>query len=225
MSTEEAGTPTRPSADAQAGPCSDESSFAQRLRAARSGSRDALGELTDQFRNYLLVVAQQRLGSHLHSKLGASDLVQETFVDAQRKFQQFRGQSRNEWLAWLQCILRTQLMAAVDRYAETAKRDVSREISLDLEDLHGPAQGVSAPEVPPDEWARRADEAARVQRALGQLPEDYRRVIVLRSIEERSLAEVARLMERSEGAVRKLWSRAVDRLGEIMESSDDSSAS
>ena len=50
-----------------------------------------------------------------------------------------------------------------------------------------------------------------VERILARLPEDYRRVIVLRIREDRSIAEIAGLMGRSPAAVQKLLSRALAR--------------
>jgi RNA polymerase sigma-70 factor (ECF subfamily) len=48
--------------------------------------------------------------------------------------------------------------------------------------------------------------------ALEQLPEDYRQVILLRHIEQLPHSEIARRMNRSEGAVRMLWVRALAQL-------------
>ena len=47
---------------------------------------------------------------------------------------------------------------------------------------------------------------------LDQLPDDYREVIVLRSLQELPYEEVARRMGRTAGAVRTLWVRALARL-------------
>jgi len=61
------------------------------IPAARAGSRTALGELLESCRHYLLSVGNDELDRRLHAKVGASDVVQETFLDAQRDFEQFRG--------------------------------------------------------------------------------------------------------------------------------------
>ena len=50
--------------------------------------------------------------------------------------------------------------------------------------------------------------------ALARLPEDYREVITLRHVEGRSFEEIAAAMGRTSGAVRMLWMRALERLGE-----------
>ena len=53
------------------------------------------------------------------------------------------------------------------------------------------------------------DEAAAAWRAVGRLPADRRRAVVLRFVEEMSTAEIAGVLGRSEGAVRVLLHRAL----------------
>ena len=52
---------------------------------------------------------------------------------------------------------------------------------------------------------------------LAQLPPAYREVILLRNLEGLAFAEVARRMQRSSGAVRILWVRALDHLRKLLE--------
>ena len=70
------------------------------IEQARLGSREALGLLLDKCRNYLLAVAHGAHNAQLQSKAGSSDLVQETFFQAQRNFAGFTGTSEAELLAW-----------------------------------------------------------------------------------------------------------------------------
>ncbi len=70
------------------------------IAAAQGGSSEALGTLLEQCRDYLLLVAGRELGRDLQGKIGASDLVQETFVRAQEVFGSFHGPPRRScWLA------------------------------------------------------------------------------------------------------------------------------
>ena len=76
-------------------------------------------------------------------------------------------------------------------------------------------------EIQPDSGAgyavRREDELILAD-ALSRLPDDYRDVIVLRHIEGLPFEEVAARMERSAGAVRMLWLRALKKMREELES-------
>ena len=61
------------------------------LVRARAGEPEVLGQLFERFRNYLCVLARVQIGRRLQGKVDASDLVQETFLEAYRDFGQFRG--------------------------------------------------------------------------------------------------------------------------------------
>src|SRR5438477_13045054 len=102
-----------------------------RLAAARAGSSEALGQSLEPFRRYLLTVARQAIGPALKAKGGASDLVQETFLEAQRLFGRFDGASEAQLRAWLRCLLLNKAAKLGRRYSTTAKRRLSREVSLD----------------------------------------------------------------------------------------------
>src|SRR5262249_60240894 len=75
------------------------------LAAARTGSLDALGRVLETYRAYLLLVADRELDPKLQAKGGASDLVQETFMEAQRDFGRFQGTTDGELRAWLRQLL------------------------------------------------------------------------------------------------------------------------
>jgi RNA polymerase sigma factor (sigma-70 family) len=92
------------------------------------------------------------------------------------------------------------------------KRRVSREIALPGGDSSRRRGGLDAGTSTPSVEMMRAEETEALQVALQRLPEDYRRVIQLRYREERSFEAIAELMQRSQNAVRKLWSRAIERL-------------
>src|SRR5262245_46125324 len=183
--------------------------FRECLDRARAGEGEALGQLLDGCRGYLLMIARQELDEDLRAKGGASDLVQETFVDAQRDFARFAGGDEAELRAWLRRILLNNLANFTRGYRETQKRRLGREVQLDGSDGdHGLAADLSTP----SRNAMKDERAAALLRALERLPEDYRQVLRLRHEEERSFQEIADVMGRSPNAVHKLWARAVERL-------------
>jgi RNA polymerase sigma-70 factor (ECF subfamily) len=181
---------------------------------ARNGCGEALGQLLEGCRQYLLLVTNHELDLALRKKMGASDLVQETFLDAQRDFENFRGRSEADLLGWLRQILLNNLSDAKRRYRGTAKRQVSREVRLSgAGNRRRVAATSAAADVRSPSWfAMRREEADAMRGAIQRLADDHRRVIVLRNLELRSFAEIASLMDRSEAAVRKLWARAIESL-------------
>src|SRR5438105_3396849 len=100
------------------------------LQEAQAGSRDALGRALEACRAYLLLIARHEMPADLRAKGGASDLVQETFLEAQRDFAQFQGQTAEELQAWLRRLLLNNIANFVRRYRETDKRDARREVPL-----------------------------------------------------------------------------------------------
>src|SRR5262245_41493718 len=105
--------------------------FDRLLTAARSGCREALGALLDAFRRLLLRRARRELPEDLQAKCAASDLVQDTLVEAQRDFMQFRGNTDEELRAWLDQILQHNFANVSRAFRECQKRHIQREVSLD----------------------------------------------------------------------------------------------
>jgi RNA polymerase sigma-70 factor (ECF subfamily) len=199
----------RPSgfAPAPAGP------FEQRLAAARDGSPHELGELFETCRNYLLMVANRELDAELQAKGGGSDLVQETFLDAQRDFGGFRGRTEADLLNWLRAILRHNLANFRRRYHATDRRAVNREVPLDDTRQGDELRAALADDVPtPSGVAVAREEVQLLERALERLPEIYRQVIRLRHQEQRAFEDIGNRLGRSEDAARQLWVRAIAQL-------------
>src|SRR5690242_4317549 len=92
------------------------------LLAARRGSPEAVAWLLEHCRPYLLLVANEELDADLRPKLGASDVVQQSVIEAQRDFARFEGATREDLLAWLRRILRHNLADARRYYREAARR-------------------------------------------------------------------------------------------------------
>lgn len=191
---------------------------AQQLPAARAGSREALGQLLEACRGYLLRIANEGLGTDLQAKGGASDLVQETFLEAHRDFARFHGSTEAELLAWLRCLLLNNVANFARGYRATEKRQVQREVPLRAGDSSSAGEaGLVADTGSPSTEAMAHEKAEAVARALERLPEDYRRVITLRNQERREFDEIGQLMNRSTDAARRLWSRAIERLEHELE--------
>jgi RNA polymerase sigma-70 factor (ECF subfamily) len=188
---------------------------AQLLAAARGGSPEALGEALEACRAYLLHVAQRELAPQLQAKGGASDLVQETFLDAQRDFGRFHGDSEEELLAWLRQVLVHKLANFRRHYHGTGKRTVSREVALQAGDTSSAwVPGVAADTPTPSMHAAANEQARALQAALDRLPDEYRQVILLRHDAAQSFEEIGRVLDRTPNAARKLWARALERLQE-----------
>ena len=93
---------------------------------------ETIGNMLESFRTYLLMVASQELDPALRPKCGASDVVQETFLQAHRDRASFQGESRHELRLWLREVLLNNIRD-VGRFYGQAKRRTEREVSIEAE--------------------------------------------------------------------------------------------
>ena len=173
-----------------------------------------MAELIAGCRNYLLLVANQDLGSDVRAKLGASDLVQDTMLSAHRDFQRFQGSTKNEFLAWLRGILKNDLREAHRHFKGVRKRQIDRESPLD----DARQIGTTAPDlaITPGTNAVRNEEVDLLKKTIQTLSAEHRTVIELRNWQQLPFSEIGQRMGRSEDAARKLWARAVLQLQAAM---------
>ncbi len=187
------------------------------LQKARTGDDAARERLFVVCRNYVSVVARAEMASWLKSKVDASDLVQQTLLEAHRGMARFRGTTEAEWLSWLRQILAHNAADFVRRYHGVEKRCVAREVSLTpADDSTGPAFQPSDGDPSPSQLLAQKELQLQVADAVSQLPEDYQDVVILRNLQQLPFDEVALRMGRSRPAVQMLWTRAIRKLQEIL---------
>jgi RNA polymerase sigma-70 factor (ECF subfamily) len=192
---------------------SEAANFGERIRLVRAGHKDGLGELLETCRSYLLLVANSGLPKDVRAKVGASDLVQETFLQAQEIFGRFHGEGLEELRAWLVAILENKLAQVRRRYLGTAMRDVAREVPFPANSTEpGIAGGADPAARGPSAIYQAVEEVQKFDAAMKRMPADYQTAIELRNLEKKSFAELGIALNRSTDAARKLWLRAFNRL-------------
>jgi RNA polymerase sigma-70 factor (ECF subfamily) len=195
----------------------------QMLMQAKAGDGATLGQLLELYRRYLALLARVQIGQRLQQKADASDIVQETFLEAHRQFPNFRGNSEAQFVAWLRQLLAGCLANLLRRYLGTRGRDVrlEQEIvgALDQSSMFLD-RGLVAQQSSPSHQAAGREQAVLLADALAQLSDDYREVLVLRHLEGLTFPEVASRMGRSLDSVEKLWMRALARLKPLMGGSE-----
>lgn len=200
-----------------------QSTVVQLLSAARQGDAGAREALFERCRNYVSLVARNNIESWLRSKVDASDIVQQTMLEAHRCFTDFQGGTEAEWLAWLRRILVHNSQDAIRRY-RTDKRQVQNEVALDANfcglsaSFHvEPVANVDTPSA----IVRQRETEIELADAITQLPEDYQEVIILRNLQRLPFDQVAERMGRSRPAVQMLWLRALRKLEQLLSQRDD----
>lgn len=183
------------------------------LNQARGGCPNALGQLLEPYRTWLVGTADRELASDLKAKEGASDLVQQTYLEAVRGFPNFRGGNPVEFHHWLQAILNYRLIDFVRRYRLPGRRQISLELPLDLA-----ASGVIQPEqlvareLTPRTNAVANEEAAQLVAAIARLDPDDAQILRWRNHDRLTFIEIGARLQLSPDAARKAWSRALKRL-------------
>jgi RNA polymerase sigma-70 factor (ECF subfamily) len=136
----------------------------------------------------------------VHARADVEDITAEVFHNA------FENLARFEWrgvpfVAWL---YRIAANAVADRWQSLA-REAGR-----------PATAVPSVEFD-DSEIDRTEQRAQLFRNVAKLPAEQRRVIEMRFVEERSIAEIAKAIGKSAGAVKQLQHRACEKLREQAE--------
>ncbi|MCM2369066.1 sigma-70 family RNA polymerase sigma factor [Aporhodopirellula aestuarii] len=203
----------------QADPTQPPSRMEQLIDAARTGDGDALGELLHNYRRYLVFLARTGLHHHMQGKADPSDIAQEVCLAAHGNIADFRGETAEEFAGWLRGILTNTLAMHVRKFLGTEKRDprLEQQLNQSIASATGFLQSQLAGNMTsPSQNFARNEAFLQLAGALEGLPDDYRRVIVLRHVEGLPFADVARAMGRSVDSVEKLWVRGLAKLKTTM---------
>lgn len=196
------------------------------ISAARSGNSSALGTLFALYQNYIKLLAAAQVRARLRVRASASDIVQETFLHAHRGFADFRGTSGGEFVSWLRTILTRRIQHLYHQHVTAQQRDVRREVSIEaignwLEHSTIRLESLLIDEEPsPSSQVENQERSVHVADALAELPDDYREVLMMRSIEGLSFSEVAERIGRSQGATRMLWLRGIKKLKDRLQAKE-----
>lgn len=178
-------------------------------------SNDDLIEMPlERFRAYLRLLARMQLPPKLWAKVSASDVVQQTMMEAQFAARQFRGQSEAEWVAYLRSTL-ARNMADLLRLYSAEKRDIAKEIDLSSARLE---QFAATADPSPSQQAVKNEQLLKLSEALAGLPDDQRIAVELKHLQSWSVKQISDLIGKSEVAVGGLLYRGVRKLRELMES-------
>lgn len=193
----------------------DSSALAAR---ASQGDGQAVEALLERHLPGLRAFVRLRTGPDLRAKEASSDIVQSVCLEILQHLDRYRYPGDANFRHWLYATAWRKLSNR-RKYYRSDKRDLGREAR------GGPA-GDSDPEArllgcysgfaTPSKAASAREQIERVEAAFARMPEEHREVILLAHVAGLPRAEIARQMNRSEGAVRVLLSRALAALAELL---------
>jgi len=171
-----------------------------------------------RYRPYLLMLARLQFDEVLRAKLDASDIVQQTLLEAHRSLAQFRGQSGPELAAWLRRILARNLADELRKYRSNkrnARLEASLQASMD-ESADRLEKWLAVEDASPSECAIVNEQIVAVAKALLALPDNARQAIELHYLRGESLAQVAMRLNCNEVAVASLLRKGLKQLRGIL---------
>ncbi len=144
----------------------------------------------------------------------AESILQETYLQAYKRLHTFRGESKvTTWLYAIGINLARASLRKSRRYDTLSDEDIER-----LQPGFRNGTYVDPYEHwNPQKLAEQAERKRLVHAAINKLPPDYRMVVTLRDIEELSTAEVAQILNISDGAVRVRLHRARQALRALLD--------
>jgi len=167
----------------------DEPSDQQLIAALNAGDGEAFEPLYLRYRDWVVAQAHRCIGDENL----ALDVMQETFLYLLRKFPGFR----------LTAQMKTFLYPAVRNLSIAARRKAARTQSTDAEQQY-------LAQLPADEIAY--TNSAELSAALANLSEDHREVLLLRFVDDLSLAEIAEAIGIPLGTVKSRLHHALETL-------------
>jgi RNA polymerase sigma-70 factor, ECF subfamily len=178
-----------------------------------------VGSLLEIHRESLLRVVRRRLDPQLSGRLGASDVVQESFLEATRRLPEYLRLNKMPFFLWLR-LLTVQKLLALKKHHRAKMRDPRKEVAIRQPDstagTRARAASPPAKGKDPVEAAMRAEAKASLRKALRQMDPGDRQVLVLRHLKNLTSAEAASALGIREDALRQRHLRALYKLRRLM---------
>lgn len=180
---------------------------------ARNGDERAFQKLFDRHSPHLRRRVRRQLPALLRRKVAESDVIQMTYLRVHQSLDRFESRGPGSFRAWIERIVENQVADQLRRYVRTAKRGLANEIS-GPQPLSG--NRLPAAQATPSLIAAGHELQEQITEAMARLPADYQLVLKLVQGEGLTLTEAGERMERSHGAAKQLYARAVARLSRMV---------
>jgi len=193
------------------------------LQRARAGDAAALNGIFSRHRERLRRMVDMRLDRRLKSRVDASDVIQEAYVEVVTRLEEYLREPRLPLFLWLRLVVGERLLKLHRHHLGTQMRDAGLEVSLFREAFPAASSSALAAQLlgqhtSPTQAAVRAERMLRLQEALNTLDLMDREVLSLRHFEELTCAETAQVLGIQESAAAKRYIRALKRLKAILAS-------
>ncbi len=193
------------------------------LRNAAGGDARALACLFTHYRDRLKRMVRLRLDRRLSGRVDASDVVQEAYLEAYKRFAEWAGKKELPFFLWLRLVTGQKLVDCHRHHLGAQMRDAGQEVSLYRGALPQASSASLAAHLlgkmtTATQAAIRAEHKLIVQEALNSMDALDREVLVLRHFEHLTNEETALVLGIKKSAASQRYVRALKRLKEILSS-------
>lgn len=184
------------------------------FRRARSGDRDAFGQLLEAAGCDLAKALRSRVPARLKSKVDVDDVVQSAYKETLERGPRLELVHPTAFRRYVEVVAERRLNRAL-RYFATNKRSVDREQKFDAtaddSSIPSPGARLALERRGPATEAEVDEQRLRIRDAVENLPEPLRTVALL-EMDEMTSPEIAKILERPESTVRTWRSQVRSRL-------------
>ena len=192
------------------------------LRAAQTGDQSAAQRLLDYHRSRLEKMITMRMDRRIRARFDASDVLQETMMTANARLPAYLAEPTIPFYLWLRNLALQQLIQMHRHHVDRQKRTVTRESfehpGLSDESVLQLVDRLVGSVTGPQERLVRKEVKQRTLQVLKSLKPRDREIIELRYLEELNSDEIAAVLGIGVAAVHARHFRAIQRLGQRMDS-------
>lgn len=197
------------------------SEAARELMQLRTQGEVAVAQLFDRYRPKLARMVVLRLDARMAGKVDVEDVLQDAFVQAARRIDDFIQRPTVPFFVWLRQLTSQTLIDVHRRYLGAKMRDVGREVSLDRWGADSSSSSCLVGQLAdsltsPSQFAVRNELVDQLRVALQNMEDMDREVLILRHLEQLSNNEVAEILGIDKYAASKRYLRALERLRTAM---------
>jgi len=187
------------------------------LIAARRGDADAVNKLLSRHREALRRMVEMRLDKAIAGRVDASDVVQDTLIEASRRLNDYLQSPDMPFHLWIRHIARDRIIDAHRRHRGAERRSVDREQAIDAARFSSESSiqllgQLEAQGLTPAAQAIRKELEARFAAAVEAMDETDREILLMRHFEQLTNQEAASALGLSEPAASMRYLRALRRL-------------
>ncbi|MEZ6101161.1 MAG: sigma-70 family RNA polymerase sigma factor [Pirellulaceae bacterium] len=194
----------------------DSAETAGLLMRIRNGERELFELLFARRREQLRRAIELRLTPELRARFDASDVVQETHLEAFRRLDDYWFRKPMPFSIWIRKTAQQRLQKLKQQHVQAKLRSVRREQLLPRESSVMIASCLASSGTSVTQRLAAQEFAGLVQEAVGELEELDREILLMRIVEDLAHADIARIVEMNTDAVRQRYGRALIKLRALL---------